>query len=149
MKALSLVFLLLLSGCGASFVGTSRQVIYGAGITVTQVDQAVAPAYGKAAQEALAASQSLAEYEERMHDWNVLEEALRGTWEALKAVEAALDAYVAGSEGDVLRAVLAVVAALRHLAEALEPVLPQEVDQVVDLVGGLVEFVRQPGGDER
>lgn len=147
MRALLLTFLLLFSGC-ATFQSSARQVVYQSGVVVAAVDSRVAPAYGQAAREALGASQTLEEYEARMAPWNAAEEALRATWAALKAIEVALDAYQAGSEGKVIPVVLRLLVALRHLGEALEAVLPEEVDQVVGLLRYVEQLLPQTGAQQ-
>ncbi len=147
-RLLALLLSVCMLGCGG-FLSAGRAANETAAQGLAAVDRELAPAYAHAAGEALADSESLEEYERVMTPWNEAEEALRASHEALKVFQAALDAYEAGSEGDVLRATLKVLEALDRLAGFLVELGLEAVGEVHEVLTDLRQFFRQPGSEDR
>lgn len=146
--ALGLAAVHLAVGC-ATWTDSAQAIIVTGGRGLAATDAVVAPAYAEAASEALGEAETLDEYEQLMAPWNRVEEALRGSRAALEALERALAAYVAGSEGDLILAARHVLVGFLDVVEALEGLGLEVPSQLEEAVRLLQQFALDPFEEER
>ena len=120
MRAAALALALLASGC-VSAQQTARRSLAFAAVALRETDELLAPRYADASSEALASSQTRAEYDAAMQPWDAAESAERAALLALLSLESLADAWADAGRG-FLAAVPCGLRTLSRLAEALAAV---------------------------
>lgn len=117
MRTAALLLALLASGC-VSAQQTARHSLAVAAVALRETDEALAPRYAEASSEAMGSSQTRAEYDAAMSDWNAAESAERAALLALLSLESLADAWTDAGRS-FLTAAPCALQTLSRLAEAL------------------------------
>lgn len=117
MRSGALLLALLATGC-VSAQQTARHSLAVAAVALRETDEALAPRYAEASSEALGSSQTRAEYDAAMSDWDAAESAERAALLTLLSLESLADTWTDAGRG-FLSAAPCALQTLSRLAEAL------------------------------
>ena len=135
----TIAFVALLTACGgAPQVATG--IVNAGRVVLVEVDVLAAAEYRRAAEEALEASQSLAEYRTTMEPHDDVEAGLRGARAALDAMSDLIEVWDQLAEGEFAAALSSALDAFESLLAVLR-IAGVEPPQV------LMDFLSTPTGD--
>ena len=140
MRVAALSFALLAGACSPA--STYQTALTATARALAALDEQLTPEYEAAAHAALDESSTREQYDQRMHGWNQLEEAMRIARVSLLSSQDALDVWTesAGAESTFWSVLPSLLGALRDLGENLQTVgvdLPEELLEAMRLLEAL------------